>query len=148
MYGETHENRVIYTTESGHKTTAAQQANSYRYRNLVKALNGLSHATLMPDEIIAEMGLDKTALRDLYYSAKESNTQLSHIYTLCPSCFKALSNRAPRTKNQSYEECSICGCNPEHDFKTHKSSHVHSRHKLSLKEAKAKLSNTHPELFI
>ena len=120
-----------------------------RYRAINKTLHAVHTLVYsVPADILNEAGLtdfDLTTLKDKLLNATR---ELSHSYVLCPTCRKALTGKSVRkdSKKGTYDSCQICNTSiPLTENYLH---FKYTSRKYTLKQAKAKLNQTHPELFI
>ena len=139
------------------KEVSLKKAQAYaRYNARRKMLRGLYDLQSIPTDILQEAGYCYTDLDKLTSSIREADRQLKKTFTTCYSCHKAITGRARRKDvaqhNLTYQSCNICGSEPKqttwYEDMPDDQLNFTSLHKLPLKEARAIVMQSSPELFL
>jgi hypothetical protein len=144
-------------TSSEYEKLTPEQRRKFIHKSLnysrYIAINRTIHAAHLlaystPADILSEADLTSFDLISLKGKLLNATRELSHSYVLCPTCRKALTGNSARkdSKQSTYDNCQICDSSiPLTENYYH---YKYTSRKYTLKQAKAKLNQTHPELFI
>ena len=143
-------------TAATHTPVSKRSLNYQRFKTLGSCAHALRYLcnVIYDTEIQEATGLTPqfvAATTDKFYQHLKRKT---HSFIVCPTCYKCLSGRSPRTsqKNQTVGTCKICQ-NPNNEsliavpFET-RCKNYYIRSRFSQEEALAYMKSNYPEVFI
>jgi predicted RNA-binding Zn-ribbon protein involved in translation (DUF1610 family) len=117
-----------------------------QHRNhwIFKAKGSLHLLADVPQDILEHCKYSHTQLVDMVISLQDAIYECSHTYATCNHCKLSLTGRRHQSRNNNHRyTCDVCG----HTSAMHEGTRQ-SRMKIPLHEARSKMREISPELFI
>jgi predicted RNA-binding Zn-ribbon protein involved in translation (DUF1610 family) len=120
--------------------TQAQKRNHW----IFKAKGSLHLLAGVPQDILEHCKYSHTQLVDMVISLQDAIYECSHTYATCNHCKLSLTGRRHQSRNNNHRYiCDVCG-----HISTMYQGTRQSRMKIPLHEARSKMREISPELFI